>query len=208
MTDVEQIINMLFIKNQLYTRTSEELEDAYLKDRTVYLLFLISLSTLFSEDPYSLLMVDGVTDKLYNIINSYRFKRKDIHEEVLTDMGNKTLLLLNTLKTIDDDTIKKYKYSQLKKRRMNQSAIEYLPRFISCDYVIIYLLEKEKLEDISLIEFLSGTYYLLNTYPSIYKENRKFISLSIEHIKNNIDKSDKNLGIISKKVIKKLRKNK
>ena len=208
MNNVDQIINMLFIKNQLYTRTSDEIEQEYLTDRTSYLLFLVSTSILLSEDPYSVEIVNGVKDKIYNIISSYRFKNNDFKEKALNDMSNKILMKLNRLQEIDYLEIEKYIFTQLNKRRMSPESIDFLPQFISYDYLIIHSLENEKVDNIGIVEFLSGTYYLLNTYPILYKENKDFIPKSIEYIKNGIKKTKKNNKIVGKRIIKQLRNNK
>lgn len=192
-------------KNELVYCDEKKLLELY-NSLNDYYKFLGLNSILISEDPGFLAFLPSVINNILYVINYNRNEYKTKGDIKLLE--NEIIVNLNNLKQSSTEEFKEeYREFQCEFRMYNFQTDKEIARSIAYDAIVIKALENEDLSKLDTNMFISSTSYLLDEYSELYKNNKKYIDMTLyklEDIKLDSDKYQKKQIKIIKKQINKI----
>lgn len=163
--------NLLIIKNQLITLSSEKLIELY-KGVSEYTTFLNTVISLLSEESAFLYLDNSFIDKIYDVMQIHRF---EISDNDSIDSINKITNCLNDIKYCSDDyrklIVSNYKDYQKSIRNVGFASNQDFLYSLSFD-AVVYLGLKGLIEipfDDNLL-VLSSIGYMINSFSEAFKD--------------------------------------
>ena len=169
---IDDCENVLCLKNQLVCVDTSKLLEVYADDEN-YITFLDTLVVLLETDSAFLFLNEQMIPKIFDIINSCRFRMKD--SEVI-QVTNAIIRELNHLRCASDEykqALKDayYQYQQ-ESRKLFLSNDEELLESIAYDAVVCAGLEEDHLDYVTDdMLFLASLNYLLSTMPELFQKD-------------------------------------
>ncbi len=189
--DIDDYINLLALKNQLINANLNVLIEDYKKDFNLYLQFLDSVIMLLNTDSGFLLFSKESIDKIFSIINIYRF---DCEDKDVIRCINDIIEGINKINGLAPDIknlmMTSYLAYQEDIRQVKILNGETLIQLIAYDALCLFILNTKDdvvIKDKECYSFLSSLNYLISTCPELFKD---------EDLKRNAEKA---IDIIMKK---------
>ena len=197
--DIQEIKNVLFLKNQLASVDVSYLVDVY-KDYESYLAFLDTVVVMSDIDSAFLLFSDKFVDKIHRVMQIHRFDKaldKDIYNNI-----NEIITWLNSLQAKEDyvKSIHKLNYLLFQEdiRKVGFYDEDYFVQALANDALVMEALENNHME---LIEddvlFLASVNYLRYMIPDFFEDEE-----ILERTVKKIDDISREKGFSKRKLRK------
>ena len=170
--DIQEIKNVLCLKNQLAYVDLSRLEEVY-KDFDSYLTFLDTVVIMSDIDSAFLLFDDDFVDKIHYVMQIHRFD-KDLDKDIYNSI-NEIITWLNLLQSKENyiKLVHKLNYLLFQEnvRKINFYGEDDFIQALANDAIVVDALENDNMESLDDdVLFLSSVNYLKYMMPSFFDD--------------------------------------
>ena len=192
--EVLDYYNILAIRNQLSTKTQQELNELY-EDKGAYLAFLGTVGQMFNNDSGFIYLDESFMDKISNIIQIHRF---DFDEKIVKQYINELISFMNSTKTIQEPLKKAIVdnyiiYHEVQREAFFPTQTEFITS-LAMDAVVFTVLKEGQFDLIRDYNYaLMSLNYLMKTCPEMFKDEE--INKRAQQLLEIVDKNTKKISI-------------
>ncbi len=177
--DLEDRINIIYLKNQLINASQEQLLELY-KDDKSYGFFIDTLNITMDAEPAFFLLDEGLLAKAMGVVYAHRFEFKN---PSYNEIVNEIITFHNELTHYQDyvkvQRANAYIRWQSEVHDLSFYSKEDLLACLAHDALTIQQLVKNDFSNADPAYFLASVNYLVNVLPEFFEENANYLDLSL-----------------------------